>query len=332
MDIALRLTERVESWFGSVEQFRDRVVWVSKIVMVDCVGYPYLVFSRQCQVFPYSTPSVSVIAPFSSIVILHNIARSQGLQAWWRGWYSHIFLMVSQRFSLTVLDRLVSPPRVSGSWWSKSGSFLSHYSFRGLAYFSTYPLLSFNILEMVQNLPHKVYSGGLLEVINDRPLISVDSHHRLPYLYLAAPIILRGFATELVFLYCQRLVSRIVRRPTDPSDTLAVVMHGLWVAYFGSFLSETVLYPLETVVARMTCQGMPVLVDNVQTGLDISFVTTFYRGFGDCVAVIWESEGVFGFFRGYSALLLRYLLHGGLLFLLWRIERAANAKMREIQR
>ncbi|CAI8022569.1 Solute carrier family 25 member 46-A, partial [Geodia barretti] len=250
MDIALRLTERIESWF------------------------------------------VSVIAPFSSIVILHNIARSQvrfpyrrtpvpetlgtvidyqsvqGLQAWWRGWYSHIFLMVSQRFSLTVLDRVLSPPRVSGSWWSRAGSFLSHYSFRGLAYLSTYPLLSFNILEMVQNLPHKVYSGGLLEVIKDRPLIAVDSHHRLPYLYLAAPIILRGFATEIVFLYCQTLVSRIVRRPADPSDTLAVVMHGLWVAYFGSFLSETVLYPLETVVARMTCQGMPVLVDNVQTGLD----------------------------------------------------------------
>ena len=177
-----------------------------------------------------------------------------------------------------------------------------------------------------------MYNGGILEVIQDRPLLSVDSHHRLPYLHLIAPAIIRGLATELVFLYSQRLVSRVVRKPLDSSDTLAVVMHGLWVAYFGSFLSETVLYPLETVVARLTCQGMPVLVDNVQTGLDISFVTTFYRGFGDCVNVIWESEGLFGFFRGYSALLLRYLLHGGLLFLLWRIERAVNARMREGER
>ena len=77
---------------------------------------------------------------------------------------------------------------------------------------------------------------------------------------------------------------------------------------------------------------MPVLVDNVQTGLDISFVTTFYRGFWDCVNVIWESEGPFGFFRGYSALLLRYLLHGSLLFLLWRIERTISTRMREIDR
>ena len=45
--------------------------------MVDCVGYPYLVFSRQCQVYPYSSPSPSFVAPFSSIVVLHNIARVQ---------------------------------------------------------------------------------------------------------------------------------------------------------------------------------------------------------------------------------------------------------------
>jgi len=105
-------------------------------------------------------------------------------------------------------------------------------------------------------------------------------------------------------------------------------MRGLWVAYFGSFLSETVLYPLETVMARLVCQGMPVLVDNIQNGTDISFVTTFYRGFVDCVLVIWESEGVFGFFRGYSSLLLRYLIHGSLLLLLWRLERTANAKLK----
>ena len=109
-------------------------------------------------------------------------------------------------------------------------------------------------------------------------------------------------------------------------------MRGLWVAYFSSFLSETVLYPLETILARMTCQGMPVLVDNIQTGLDVTFVTTFYRGFTDCIMVIWESEGVFGFFRGYSALLLRYLLHGGILFVLWRLERTANSKLKEISR
>ena len=167
--------------------------------MVDCVGYPYLVFSRQCQVFPYSSPSPSFVAPFSSVVVLHNIARTQvrthpythtithqypynnaliqpyhhtpilscahttihlqnvtshrqlplvqlarvslyipsrniipmpyiyftlctslfhtpiplwqGLQSLWRGWYSHIFLIASRRFTITMLDRFITPPR-----------------------------------------------------------------------------------------------------------------------------------------------------------------------------------------------------------------------------
>ena len=168
-----------------------------------------------------------------------------------------------------------------------------------------------------------------MEVFRDRPLLAVDSHHRLPYLYLAGPTILHGFATELVSHFTFKLVSKLFRNRPSHDDTLGVVMHGLWVAYFGSFLSETVLYPLETVVARLVCQGMPVLVDNIQTGMDISFVTTFYRGFTDCILVIWESEGLLGFFRGYSSLLLRYLLHGAVLLVLWRLERTANAKMKE---
>ena len=157
--------------------------------MVDCVGYPYLVFSRQCQVFPYNSPTPSLASPFSTMVVLHSIAhtqvrsardcspllhfrvcwyydveslalicilhcvhvclcvrlsvcssvclsvclsvcpsvclsvcpclsvcvcvsvRLQGVQAWWRGWYSHLFLRMARRFSLTVLDRFVTPPR-----------------------------------------------------------------------------------------------------------------------------------------------------------------------------------------------------------------------------
>lgn len=96
-------------------------------------------------------------------------------------------------------------------------------------------------------------------------------------------------------------------------------MRGLWTAYLGSLLADVILYPLQTVLVRLYCQGMPVLVDNVQTGLDIAFITTYYRGFLDCVGGIWDTEGVGGFYKGISALLLRYIVHGLVLLLLWRI-------------
>ena len=167
-----------------------------------------------------------------------------------------------------------------------------------------------------------------MEVLRDRPLTAADSSHRIPYLFLIGPTIFHGFLVDLIFSLDQRLISRLLPRRTRPDDTLGVVVHGLWAAYFSSFLSESLLYPVETVMTRLVYQGMPVLVDDVQTGLNVRLVASFYRGFVSCVTGIWEAEGVFGFFRGYSSLLLRYFLHGGILLVLWRIERAATAKLK----
>lgn len=63
-----------------------------RFIMVDCVGYPYLVFSRQCQVYPYNSPTPSLASPFSTMVVLHNIAHTQ----------------VSETVSLTPFSSLLS--------------------------------------------------------------------------------------------------------------------------------------------------------------------------------------------------------------------------------
>ena len=50
---------------------------VPRRVIVDCLAYPYTVFCRQCQVFPYNAATVSLSAPFSTTVVLHHIAQTQ---------------------------------------------------------------------------------------------------------------------------------------------------------------------------------------------------------------------------------------------------------------
>ena len=177
----------------------------------------------------------------------------------------------------------------------------------------------------IQNTTRKVYSGGLLEVITDRPLLYVDKNSRLPYLHLVGPTILHGFTVELVSRVTRRLVHKCLPHRTD-RDVLSVTVRSLWTAYLGSFLADVILFPLETVVVRLYCQGMPVLVDNIQTGLDIAFIRTYYRGLVDCIGGIWESEGVWGFYKGFSALLLRYALHGALLLVLWRIAHSLKSR------
>jgi len=44
---------------------------------VDCLAYPYIVFSRQCQIYPYNLATPTLAAPLSSAVVLHQIAQTQ---------------------------------------------------------------------------------------------------------------------------------------------------------------------------------------------------------------------------------------------------------------
>ena len=216
----------------------------------------------------------------------------------------------------------------------------------------TVPLLSVNILEMVQvrcfvlwlaastsyplhllhvhththarththtqNTHQKVYTNGPLEIIRDRPLLLVGKSQCLPFLYLMGPTILHRLALEWLSLLTSTFVQRSLPHRTN-HDALSVAMRALWTSYLSSLMADAVLYPLETILVRLYCQGMPVLVDNVENGADVAFITTFYRGFFDCITGIWDSEGLWGFYRGFSALLLRYAVYGTVLFLLWRI-------------
>lgn len=75
---------------------------------------------------------------------------------------------------------------------------------------------------------------------------------------------------------------------------------------------------MRTVMLRLHIQGVPVLVENIETGSGVQYVTTFYSGPIDCIQGIWEAEGIAGFYKGMSAVILQHVLHGLLLVILWR--------------
>ena len=152
----------------------------------------------------------------------------------------------------------------------------------------------------------------------------------MPYLYLITPTILHGLATEVIAQLSMSLLQKLLPNRTrshEQRDVLSHTMRALWVAYFSSLLSDILLYPLKTVLVRLYCQGMPVLVDNVQTGTDVVFISTYYSGFIDSVYGIWDTEGLWGFYKGFSSLFLRYLVHGTLLLVLWRTVVAIRTKL-----
>ncbi len=144
----------------------------------------------------------------------------------------------------------------------------------------------------------------------------MDQYRRIPYLHLLPPSLLHEVTTDALTHLTASLITRH-QRPAN--DAITVAMNYLWNSYVSSFVTETFLYPLETILVRLYCQGMPGLVDNVQTGSDVMFISTYYSGVLDCIREVWNAEGLWGFYKGFSSLLLRYAVHGALLVLLWRV-------------
>ena len=164
-----------------------------------------------------------------------------------------------------------------------------------------------------QSTTHKVYNG-LLEVLRERALVSVSENHQLPYLFLIGPTVLRGLAADCV--------SYVMNRRVFPSSDSVSTRRALLQAFFSSLVVDSVLYPLETVLVRLYCQGVPALVDNVQVGSEVTFVHTYYRGLLDCVLGVWESEGPWGFYKGFSSMFLQYLIYGAVVALICRYSRS----------
>lgn len=151
-----------------------------------------------------------------------------------------------------------------------------------------------------------------------------DPSKRLSFLQLLLPTLLLGFTRSSAAQLTDGALQRVVQEHPHPSSSssssssLRHVLYRLTAVYAGSFLCDTLLYPFETVVVRLHCQGVPVLVDNVDTGLGVQYITSYHSGLIDCVRGVWDVEGLVGFFKGFSSLLLQYALQGMVLFLLWR--------------
>lgn len=197
-----------------------------------------------------------------------------------------------------------------------------------LPHLATMPLLSYVYLEMVQTT-HSKETMGIGDAFH--PIFKMDEFRRIPFLYLAGPTVLHGLVSHLLAYLIHRFAQRLFPARVIQSELrpLFSVVRELWFDYFSLFMTETLLYPLETVLVRLFCQGMPALADNIQTGMGTHFVESYHSGMMNCVNGILESEGPLGFFKGFSSVLIRYSIHGALLMLLWRTVCAldsANSK------
>ena len=150
----------------------------------------------------------------------------------------------------------------------------------------------------------------------ERPLLYPDANKRLSYAQLLLPTLLLTLGHSATVQLSEGAVQRLL--PSRHTNSLHLVLYRVTAVTAVSFMADALLYPLGTVVARLHFQGLPVLVENIESGLEVQYITSYYSGFLYCVRSVWESEGVHGFFKGFSSVLLQYAVQGAVLLLLWR--------------
>ena len=154
----------------------------------------------------------------------------------------------------------------------------------------------------------------------ERPLVFEDaSSHQLSYLQLAGPTVFLGLTRNVCTVCVEKIVQKIVPKPRRTESSSSVLLHEVTSGFLSSLVVDLTLYPLETLIARLHCQGLPILVENVETGIGVQYISSFHRGLFDCGLGVWEAEGLLGFYKGLSALFLKYAMHGLLVLLLWKL-------------
>ncbi|PIK39103.1 putative solute carrier family 25 member 46 isoform X2 [Apostichopus japonicus] len=99
----------------------------------------------------------------------------------------------------------------------------------------------------------------------------------------------------------------------QPRSMLDAFFPELVASFLGNLTADCILYPLETVLARLHIQGTRTIIDNTDLGHGVIPVSTKYEGMMQCFRAIQEGEGVEGLFKGFGALILQYALHAAIL-------------------
>lgn len=73
--------------------------------------------------------------------------------------------------------------------------------------------------------------------------------------------------------------------------------------------ADIVFYPLETVIHRLHLQGTRTIIDNLDTGRSVTPLLTGYSSAVDCYRTIISTEGPFGLYKGFGALVLQFAVH-----------------------
>ncbi|KAK3744104.1 hypothetical protein QZH41_016795 [Actinostola sp. cb2023] len=97
--------------------------------------------------------------------------------------------------------------------------------------------------------------------------------------------------------------------PNPPNDMTQSYYPELVANFMAFVIPDVILYPCGTVLNRLYVQGTRTIIDELDNGYDVVPLSTNYIGMMDCCTTIWREEGVLGFYRGFGALVIQFVIY-----------------------
>ncbi|XP_051875564.1 mitochondrial outer membrane protein SLC25A46 [Pristis pectinata] len=316
-----------ENAAGSTDQlnrFAGFGIGLASLFTENVLAHPCIVFRRQCQVNYHA--KYYHLTPFTVVNIMYHFSKTQGLKGLWKGMGSTFIVQGIALGTESIISEFTHLPREVSHKWSPK-QIAGHLVLKGLTCAVAMPFYSASLIETVQSEIIRD-NPGILDCVKEGVcrLVGMGVPHSkrlLPLGVLIFPTVLHGLLHYIISAIIQKLILFLLRRkasqqyPTDASSSVQTVLDAYFPELIAGFVAnlcaDVLVYPLETVLHRLHIQGTRTIIDNTDHGYEVLPINTQYEGMKDCINVIKKEEGIFGFYKGFGAVLVQYTLHAAVL-------------------
>ncbi|XP_038072465.1 solute carrier family 25 member 46-like [Patiria miniata] len=312
-----------------LQRFAGLGLGIATLLTENVLSHPFIVFRRQCQVNHHAYRYH--LQPFSVVQVIVNLQRHQGIATMWKGLGSAFVVQGIGLGSETVISEL-TPLAKEIHVYSTIKQLCGHLALKAIGAAITMPFVSASLVEVVQS-DIASERPGVFDCIKEGLYRLLgwgipQTANLLPMYSLLLPTVLHSLLKYILSSVVQFVLLQIMRRiresrdsSTDghsetlpaPKSVMEEYFPQLLAAFAGNFVTDALLYPLETVTLRLHLQGTRTIIDNTDHGYGVIPISTRYGGFFECWATIVADEGTAGLYKGFGALLLQYALHAAIL-------------------
>lgn len=293
----------------------------------EFVSHPFIVLRRQCQI--HSLAGRHHLTPFTLIPVIVKLQTNQPWGAMWKGFYSELITKGIFMVGENVISEVTYFPKEI-SKHSTAKKVAQHLGLKSMAFGLTTTFYISSLLESVQSSIASE-KPGIFDCVMEgcSRLIGRGSYHSrvISVWYLILPTVMFRMSQYFIQTITHFTVTTIIKRekqensdsstPVDAHHHVTSVYDQyypeLLATFVGSLLTDCILYPFETVLHRLYVQGTRTLIENMDSGIEITEIRTQYEGIVDCFKTILLEEGLQGLYQGFGAVVLQYMVHAGIL-------------------